>query len=171
MPDHLSADLAACVMAAEADEQRQLRRVGRWYAAILAGMAAAALLAACAASLADLRAAEPYRTATVVGDMRAIATCTLDGANSLPRGHLFTLVRPGSSTYQLVDYRTESRVAVIGFAGNPPSATVEIAFAEVARDRARVEMRFSFADSIARRRYAEGLWPVLERCAGGRLQP
>jgi hypothetical protein len=117
----------------------------------------------CATSLADLRERPPVRSGVVPGAYRALAVCTVDGANSLPK----TLILASASdhVYQLIDYQPEPRAAVIGFSGRPASAVVELLFTPDGPATTHVDLRLSFSDAIARRRYEGELWGVIEVCS------
>ena len=93
------------------------------------------------------------------------ALCTVDGVNSLARGRF--IAHAGNAVYQLVDYRPAPRIAVLGFAGVPGSADVELLFTQDSAATTRFELRFGFSDEIGRRRYERELWGVVEGCTTG----
>jgi hypothetical protein len=131
----------------------------------LIGVTVAVLLTVgCATTLSELRATTPVLSTVVARPHRALALCVFDGANSLPKSGW--RARAGNNAFQIVDYQPDPRIAVIGTAGTPSSANVELLFTPATDASSRIEMRLGFSDEMSRRQYERELSAVLDRCAG-----
>jgi hypothetical protein len=131
-------------------------------------LAAFYLLAGCASTLSELRQLPPRRTATIVAERPALASCIVSGLRVADRGSVLTRTLAGGLIYQTEESATRTEIMGYGTGGSgAPAIPYYILTLTTAGPNVAIESRENFASE----EIDQQAWPVIERCAGSKVDP